>query len=215
MCETHVRASHHTREGKRTRTIFDKKTVRARDRQLREQREAVISEGRQDATEHRLPLQSRYEQMIRQGHKTIEGRVFKGVAAKIKPGDIVVFGSAKCIVREIYTYGSFEEMLIDCGLDHVLPRCPSIQQGVQVYYGFPGYRQAEAQHGVVAFCIELCNANKPHVRGVSASSTAACPPARKDDESNEESSDDDDSSSYLGWNLEGDGSCIILFGSKC
>jgi hypothetical protein len=42
MCETHVRASHHTRVGKPTRTVFDPKSIRERDRRLRERREAAI-----------------------------------------------------------------------------------------------------------------------------------------------------------------------------
>ena len=42
MCETHVRASHQSREGKPTRTVFDKKFARSRDTYLRQQREASI-----------------------------------------------------------------------------------------------------------------------------------------------------------------------------
>jgi len=43
MCETHVRASHYTRVGKPTQTVLDKSFARARDRQLRERREAAIA----------------------------------------------------------------------------------------------------------------------------------------------------------------------------
>jgi len=45
MCETHVRASHHTRVGKPTRTVFAPKSIRDRDRRLREHREAAMGEN--------------------------------------------------------------------------------------------------------------------------------------------------------------------------
>ena len=155
MCETHVRASHHTREGKPTRTVFNKKTVRARDKFLRQSREAAVSDGTQHGTQHHLRLQASYEQMIRRGEKTVEGRLHKGLAAKVKVGDTLVLNATKCRVKGVYPYASFEEMLWDCGLENVLPGCPSIQEGVRVYHGFPGFRQGEGQHGVVAFDVEV------------------------------------------------------------
>ena len=42
------------------------------------------------------------------------------------------------------------------GLENVLPGCSSVEEGVAIYHGFPGYRQGEAQHGVAAFQIEVC-----------------------------------------------------------
>jgi len=173
MCETHIRASHHTREGKPTRTVFDKKTVRARDKALREQREAAISQGRLQGKQHHLPLQRQYENMIRRGQKTVEGRLNKGVAARIKAGDTLMLGSTSCLVKGVYRYPCFGDMLWECGLERVLPGCPSIEAGIQVYHGFPGYRAGEAAHGVVAFDLEPCG-------GVSQPKPAAKPRPKRE-----------------------------------
>ena len=155
MCETHVRSLDFRRESKPTRTVFDKRTMRARAKYLRERREATIDADAHHGKEYYLALQGKYEQMIRLGSKTIEGRLDKGIAAKINPGDTVVLGFTRCLVKHVYAYWSFAEMLQDCGLEKVLPGCPSVAQGTQIYYDFPGYQKGEAQYGVTAFDLEV------------------------------------------------------------
>ena len=159
MCETHVRASHHTRVGKPTRTVLDPKTVRERDRHLRERREADM--GERQAKQYRLPIQASYETMIRDGQKTIEGRLARGNCTRIKAGDTLVLGSTHCRIKGVYSYWTFQEMLEACGLESVLPGCLSIAAGVQVYHGFPGFQAGEAIHGVVAIDLEVLPAEPP------------------------------------------------------
>ena len=155
MCETHVRASHYTREGKPTHTAFDKKAMRARDKFSREKREALIHKSRPQSKEHRLALQWRFEEAIRNGHKTVEGRLHKGVAARIQIGDTLVLGSTRCVVKGVTHHWTFEEMLRAKGLRNVLPHSSSIGAGVQVYHGFPGFQAGEHHYGVVAFDLEV------------------------------------------------------------
>ena len=164
MCETHVRASHYTREGKPTHTVFDKKTMRARDKTMREKREARIHKSRPNGKEHRLPLQWRFEEAIRSGRKTVEGRLYKGIAAQVEVGDTLVLGSTRCVVKGKTLYWTFEEMLRAKGLRNVLPHCSSIAAGVQLYHGFPGFFAGESHYGVVAFDLEI-GGPKPKLGG--------------------------------------------------
>ena len=102
-----------------------------------------------------LPIQPRWEAAIRSGRKTVEGRVMRGATLEISVGDAIVFGTATTTVTKITHHNSFRELLLHHGLERVLPGVATIDRGVAVYHGFHGYRDAAAEHGVVAFDIMM------------------------------------------------------------
>lgn len=64
-----------------------------------------------------------YKSLILQGRKTVEGRLNKGKFAQLKVGDLLEFDETgeQLEVVNISTYFSFQTMLEQEGLKHVLP----------------------------------------------------------------------------------------------
>ena len=91
---------------------------------------------------------------VKQGVKTIEGRLNKGEFTK---GMTVEFwneeASITCIVTEIVEYPSFREMLFWEGCPLVLPGVDSVEEGVSIYRMF--YSRKDEKKGVVAIRLEL------------------------------------------------------------
>jgi ASC-1-like (ASCH) protein len=92
---------------------------------------------------------------IKNGTKTVEGRLNKGKFRVMSIGDTIIFHNKstdeiiKVIVTKKTVYNTFKEMLESEGLDIVLPRQLVIEDGVNVYRQFFTEEQ-EKGHGVVA-----------------------------------------------------------------
>lgn len=100
-----------------------------------------------------------YFTFVKNGQKTIEGRIKKGEYAAVKPGDhIVVYNneetdSVKVVVKDTRTYVSIEEMLKREPLNKILPDAKTLEQGIEAYRKFYT-KQQEQQFGVVAIEVE-------------------------------------------------------------
>lgn len=101
-------------------------------------------------------LQAPYAEAIFAGEKTVEGRLASGWAAAVRPGDCVCFRvrypplQVVCRVRGVSRHPSFKAMLQAAGLEACLPACASLDGGVAIYHGFPGYAAGERARGVAA-----------------------------------------------------------------
>lgn len=100
-----------------------------------------------------------YFTFLKNGQKTIEGRVKEGKYAKILPGDLIdVFNNeetdlVKVVVKRVADYASIKEMLTIEPIEKVLPDVETVDQGVEVYRKF--YTPEEEQrYGVVAIEVE-------------------------------------------------------------
>jgi len=100
-----------------------------------------------------------YFTFLKNGQKTVEGRVRRGKYAEIQPGDeIVVYNneetdSVEVIAKRVTTYQSFEEMLKKESLSKLLPDVKTIEEGVGIYRKF--YSPAEElEFGMVAIEVE-------------------------------------------------------------
>jgi ASC-1-like (ASCH) protein len=105
-----------------------------------------------------MNVQNPWFNYIKEGHKTIEGRLNKGKFANLKVGDIVVWENAGKKIRTKLTriehYKSFSDMIINEGLRNVLPGKKTLNDGINVYRGF--YSEAkEAEYGVLAIQVKL------------------------------------------------------------
>ena len=83
-------------------------------------------------------VQEPYKSQILSGQKTVEGRLNKGKFWALKIGDYLQFEKSweKLKVVNLTSYTSFQSMLENEGLKHVLPDIKTIEQGIAVYRKF-------------------------------------------------------------------------------
>lgn len=100
-----------------------------------------------------------YFTFLKNGQKTIEGRIRREKYAEISAGDLIdVFNNeeseyVKVRVKRVTNYRSIREMLTKEPLRKVLPDAESVDQGVEIYKKF--YTEAEEKEfGVVAIEVE-------------------------------------------------------------
>lgn len=101
-----------------------------------------------------------YFTFLKNGQKTIEGRIRKGWYRFVKPGyHIVVYNeeetdSCETLVRDVRTYSSIKEMLEFEQFKKLLPDVETVEQGVEIYKRFYTEEQ-EKEFGVVAIEVKL------------------------------------------------------------
>ena len=112
-------------------------------------------------------LQSQYAAQIGAKQKTVEGRPGGGWLVGITTNDWINFKVTKHAghglavrVRRVRHYKSFERMIIDVGVENLLPDCTtfSLDDAVQLYRGFANgrgsYGKLEGEYGAVAIDVE-------------------------------------------------------------
>lgn len=91
--------------------------------------------------------------LIKEGKKTVEGRVNSKSFTDLKVKDLIELYNHNdkviCSIEYLHCYKSFEEMIINEGLDKLLPGIDSIEKGIEIYKNFPGSNRAE-KFGVLA-----------------------------------------------------------------
>ncbi|MEK7498020.1 MAG: ASCH domain-containing protein [Patescibacteria group bacterium] len=104
-----------------------------------------------------------YFTFLKNGKKTIEGRIRKGWYRNVKPGDqIVVYNeeetdSLGTVVKRVTKYKSVKDMLINESIKKLLPDIDTIDQGIKIYRKFYTPEQ-EHEFGVVAIEVEIYSA---------------------------------------------------------
>ena len=111
-----------------------------------------------------LGLEQKYLELIRNGQKIWEGRLNNDKYGAISVGDRVNFQSTSeqiiVYIEERREYPSFRAMLQDHGVNAFLPgQQTDLEQAIEVYRGFPGYRDGEVNLGAVAFRVRLIDSN--------------------------------------------------------
>ena len=108
-----------------------------------------------------LCIQGIHLDSIRNGSKTVEGRLNKPRLRSLCPGDFVTFdtpqkglASVVCRVVSLCVYPSFREMLSAEGLKSCLPLARDLDEGVRIFHAFPRYRALEKQLGVLAIRVK-------------------------------------------------------------
>lgn len=107
----------------------------------------------------KIPLKNKYIKQIKDGLKTVEGRINTGIFKIVRPGDIIQFfsrtGMITVGVNAIYEYKTFAEMLRAEKLSQILPDIRDVNQAIRLYRSFPGYQRKELRCGVVAVHLSL------------------------------------------------------------
>lgn len=104
--------------------------------------------------EWEMGLREEYLKLIKEGRKSIEGRLYDEKRRRIREGDVIIFERRLRVrVKALRIYSSFKEMLEKEGLQNVLPGAGSIEEGLKVYRQFYS-EEEEKKYGVVAIEVE-------------------------------------------------------------
>ena len=111
---------------------------------------------------HRLPLYDYHMDDISARHKTMEARIFDGIFAQIRAGDVIEFFNKRrpqpVLVRvaRVTRYKNFRDMFAAEGVAPFMPRKATltVMRAVNEYLSFPKYRDKEASCGVVALQLD-------------------------------------------------------------
>lgn len=104
------------------------------------------------------PIKKEYFFLIKNGQKTVEGRINNGLFARLVPGEILRFfcGTEQvlCTITAIKKYPSFAKMLELEGVKPCLPNVHSLEAGVKIYDAIPHYAEKAKRFGVLAIHIK-------------------------------------------------------------
>lgn len=112
-----------------------------------------------------LSVQEPFLTFIKKGQKTVEGRLAKDKYCNLKIGDIIKINDILLKVTSISKYKTFKEMLINEGLNNVIPNAKSTKEGTDVYYKFYSPKD-EKLFGVVGIGIKIISSCKASQHGV-------------------------------------------------
>lgn len=99
-----------------------------------------------------------YFTFVKNGQKTIEGRIKRGWYRFVKPRDhIIIYNEdesdlVEVLVRDVRTYSSIQDMLKHEQLKKILPDVETIEQGIEVYKRFYTNEQQQ-KFGVIAIAV--------------------------------------------------------------
>lgn len=101
-----------------------------------------------------------YFTFMKNGQKTIEGRLNRGKFESIRPRDHVMIynseetKSIEAVVKRVQKYPTFRELLENEQLKSVLPDAESVDQGVEIYHKFYPEND-EKKYGVLAIEVKI------------------------------------------------------------
>jgi ASC-1-like (ASCH) protein len=104
--------------------------------------------------------QEPYFTYLKNGQKTIEGRIRKGKYAEIKVGDHIMVNNTeetevvKTEVIDTRNYHSIKEMLEKEEIKKLLPDAETVDEGIKIYSKFYNLDQ-EKEYGLVAIEVKL------------------------------------------------------------
>jgi ASC-1-like (ASCH) protein len=110
-------------------------------------------------SEFKITIKDPWFTYIKEGIKTVEGRLNKSFFTKLNVGDKVVWinrnNHINTVITKIIKYKTFEEMLTNEGLEKVLPdpKIKTISDGVNIYRQYYA-SNVEKEHGVLAIHIK-------------------------------------------------------------
>ncbi|CCB85369.1 ASCH domain-containing protein [Parachlamydia acanthamoebae] len=102
-----------------------------------------------------INVEDQFFKLIKQGKKTVEGRLAKSKFLNLAPGDCLRINNQLIVfVQRVDCYPFFRDMLFHEGLKNVLPGCASLDEGENIYYRFYS-REDEKKFGVIAVKLKL------------------------------------------------------------
>lgn len=112
-----------------------------------------------------LSVQQKYFEAIKDGTKTVEGRLNSPKFKDLKPNMHITFMCVQtqeqvvCIVQDVQRYATFEEMLVAQGVENMLPGVQTLSEAVALYESFPGYKEDVKKIGALAIKVKPLSQN--------------------------------------------------------
>jgi ASC-1-like (ASCH) protein len=103
-----------------------------------------------------LHVQEPYYSQIKNGTKTVEGRLGKSKYFELVEGDVIQINDLLVKVVKVTKYSTFKEMLIVEGIKNVIPDAQDLESAINVYYEFYT-KEEELKFGVAAIHFKLPN----------------------------------------------------------
>lgn len=111
---------------------------------------------------HSATLMKKYIHQIRDGGKTIEGRINTGMFLRFKAGETVRFfytsnpsDDVTCRIVKVAAFSNFPEMLEKEGFQKCLTDIRTLSEAIRIYDNIPGYKEKAARFGVLAIHLEV------------------------------------------------------------
>jgi ASC-1-like (ASCH) protein len=101
-----------------------------------------------------LHVQEPYDTFIKEGKKTVEGRLAKDKYLQLKRGEVIQINGIKASVLSIKKYPTFKEMIKSEGIENVIPDIKELEDATNVYYKFYT-KEEEAKYQVIAIRIKV------------------------------------------------------------
>jgi len=107
-------------------------------------------------------LHKKYLDQIKSGLKIAEGRINSGAFKNVQPDSKIKFFDGKnpqsyviCKIISVRKYSTFRNMLVDLGINNMLPGISDIDKAVKIYDDIPGYRERCRMHGCLGLEIQV------------------------------------------------------------
>jgi ASC-1-like (ASCH) protein len=107
-------------------------------------------------------LYPKYIDMIKQGTKTTEGRIYSGRFKRLNANQIVRFVdkldhdyNVLCQITGTGRYKNFHDMLSAEGYTTMIPDATTLEEAITVYNSIPSFQERAKRHGVIALRLKV------------------------------------------------------------
>ena len=112
-------------------------------------------------TKHLMKLSEPWYTFVKEGVKTVEGRIYDDKRKKLNVGDIIIFtnteGNGKLKQKKIIklkVFKTFEKGIRYSKLKNILPIIKTYKDGVKIYRSIPGYKEGIKKYGFIVIFFE-------------------------------------------------------------
>ena len=112
------------------------------------------------STVHTMKLSEPWYTLVKNGNKTVEGRINDEKRQKLKIGDTIIFtdtsgkNSFQKRIKNLKTFKTFDSAIREAKLKNILPGIRTYKKGVDVYLSIKGFKEKENKYGVLLIYLE-------------------------------------------------------------
>ncbi len=120
------------------------------------------SQKQEKKPDYEFTLMKKYLEFIKNGSKTVEGRIASATFRNMKVGETIKFFDPKnpknyVIVEVTHNnrYRTFRDMLQKEGVQNMIPDCNDLDSGVKLYERIPSYAERCKKSGCVGIGVKV------------------------------------------------------------
>ena len=106
-------------------------------------------------SKHSMKLSEPWYSLVKNGDKTVEGRIYDQKRKSNILGDTLVLTDTNGkneftrVITNLKVFKSFDKAIRYAKLKHILPNIRTYKEGVKVYHSISGYKEKEKKFGVL------------------------------------------------------------------